>query len=67
MKGLGNGSWHAAGNRLFFRTAGFLWCIGDKSQVFVGPKNCPAEARVKYFFHHFEGGTPKCRLNAREK
>jgi hypothetical protein len=26
----GHSSWYAAGNRLFFRTSGYLWCIGEK-------------------------------------
>lgn len=35
-KAFGNSSWYAAGNRLFFRTPGYLWCIGDKTQPFNG-------------------------------
>ena len=43
----GHSSWYAAGNRLFFRTAGYLWCVGDPQQPFVPPKSCPAEARAR--------------------
>ncbi|MEI7834667.1 MAG: hypothetical protein WCJ56_15890, partial [bacterium] len=42
----GNSSWYAAGNRLFFRTEGHLWCIGDKTQPFVAPANCPEAAKI---------------------
>ncbi|MFC1462221.1 PQQ-binding-like beta-propeller repeat protein [Verrucomicrobiota bacterium] len=42
----GNSSWYAAGNRLFFRTAGHLWCIGDKSKRFRAPADMPAAARA---------------------
>jgi len=42
----GHASWYAAGNRLFFRTAGYLWCIGDKAQPFKAPTNCPEAAKI---------------------
>jgi outer membrane protein assembly factor BamB len=42
----GNSSFYASGNRVFFRTAGYLWCIGDPKAPFVGPKDCPADARA---------------------
>jgi len=41
-----NSSPSAQANRIFFRSRGILWCIGDKTQPFPVPKDCPAEARV---------------------
>ena len=37
-------SWYAAGNRLFFRTAGHRWCFGDPKQPFQAPSKMPVEA-----------------------
>jgi hypothetical protein len=37
----------AQANRLFWRSSGYLWCIGDPAQKFPAPKNCPLAARVK--------------------
>lgn len=37
----GHGSWYAAGNRVFFRTAGYLWCLGDPKVPFNGTKAKP--------------------------
>jgi len=42
----GNCSWYAAGNRLFYRTAGYLWCIGNPQQPFQASANCPPQAKV---------------------
>jgi hypothetical protein len=42
-----NSSPSAQANRIFFRSRGMLWCIGDPKQPFPTPKDCPAEARVK--------------------
>lgn len=35
-----------AANRMFFRTVGYLWCIGDPKDPWATPANCPPEARV---------------------
>jgi outer membrane protein assembly factor BamB len=40
------GSPSAQANRLFWRSQGYLWCIGDPKQPFPTPKNCPTQARV---------------------
>jgi hypothetical protein len=42
-----NSSPSVQANRLLYRSRGTLWCIGDKTQPFPAPRNCPAEARVK--------------------
>jgi hypothetical protein len=34
-------------NRMFHRTKGYLWCIGNPAEPFPVPKGCPAQARVK--------------------
>jgi hypothetical protein len=36
----------AQANRLFWRSQGYLWCIGDPTQKFPTPRNCPSEAKV---------------------
>lgn len=41
-----NGSPSAQANRLFWRSQGYLWCIGDPKEPFPAPKNCPDAARV---------------------
>jgi len=41
----GHSSWYAAANRLFFRTAGHLWCIGDPAQPFPASAKIPASAK----------------------
>jgi outer membrane protein assembly factor BamB len=41
-----NSSPSAQANRMFFRSRGMLWCIGDPKQPFPAPKGCPAEARI---------------------
>jgi hypothetical protein len=42
-----NGSPSAQANRLFWRSKGYLWCVGDPAQPFPTPGNCPARARVR--------------------
>jgi hypothetical protein len=42
-----NSSPSAQANRIFFRSRGMLWCMGDPKQPFPTPKDCPAEARVE--------------------
>ena len=42
-----NSSPSAQANRLFFRSRGLLWCIGDPKQPFPTPKDCPADAKVE--------------------
>jgi len=44
---ISNASPSAQANRLFFRTKGFLWCIGDPSQRFPVPADCPERGRVE--------------------
>jgi hypothetical protein len=34
-------------NRMFHRTKGYLWCIGNPAEPFPVPKGCPPHARVK--------------------
>lgn len=34
------------GNRMFFRTAGYLWCVGDRNEPWQSPTNAAAAARV---------------------
>ena len=34
-------------NRLFFRTVGYLWCVGDPAQPWPTPATAPASARVQ--------------------
>lgn len=41
-----NASPSAQANRIFHRTKGYLWCIGDPSQAFPVPKGCPPAGRV---------------------
>lgn len=36
----------AQANRLFARTKGYLWCIGDPNEKFPVPANCPPQGRV---------------------
>ncbi len=44
----GNSSWYASGNRLFFRTSGHLWCIGDSSQPYNwNPASRPADVTAQ--------------------
>jgi len=38
-------SFHA--NRMFFRTPGYVWCIGDPRTPMPIPRDLPAEARVR--------------------
>ncbi len=42
-----NGSPSARANRLFWRSKGYLWCVGDPNQKFPTPKDCPAAAKAK--------------------
>jgi len=42
-----NSSPSARANRLFMRTRGTLWCIGDNTKPFPIPKDCPEDAKVK--------------------
>lgn len=42
-----NASPSAQANRMFHRTKGYLWCIGNPAEPFPVPKGCPAHARVK--------------------
>ena len=42
-----NSSPSAQANRLFFRSRGMLYCIGDKTKPFPTPKDCPADAKVE--------------------
>jgi hypothetical protein len=42
-----NASPYAQANRLFFRTKGVLYCIGDPKQPFPVPKDCPPQGRVQ--------------------
>lgn len=44
---ISNASPAAQANRIFHRTKGFLWCLGDKAQPFPVPKDCPAAARAR--------------------
>ena len=41
-----HGSPCAQANRLFLRTKGYLWCIGDPKEPFPAPAGCPPEARA---------------------
>jgi hypothetical protein len=41
-----NASPAAQANRLFWRSHGYLWCIGDPKEPFPTPKDCPKEARA---------------------
>ena len=34
-------------NRMFFRTVGYLWCVGDPTQPWPTPHTAPADARVR--------------------
>jgi outer membrane protein assembly factor BamB len=34
-------------NRMFHRTKGYLWCIGNPAEPFLVPKGCPPHARVR--------------------
>lgn len=34
-------------NRMFFRTVGYLWCIGEAKEPWPTPSSAPAAARVK--------------------
>ena len=34
-------------NRMFFRTVGYLWCVGDPGEPWPTPKNAPEAAKVK--------------------
>jgi hypothetical protein len=42
-----NGSPSAQANRIFWRSRGYLWCLGDPKQPFPAPKDCPWQGRVK--------------------
>jgi outer membrane protein assembly factor BamB len=42
-----NASPSAQANRIFHRTKGYLWCIGDPKEPFPTPKDCPADARAR--------------------
>jgi hypothetical protein len=44
---MANGSPCAQANRLFMRTKGVLYCIGDPKEPFPVPKNCPPQGRVE--------------------
>jgi hypothetical protein len=37
----------AQANRIFMRTKGVLYCIGDPKQPFPVPKDCPPQGRVQ--------------------
>ena len=41
-----NASPSAQANRIFHRTKGYLWCIGDPKQRFPVPPNCPPQGRL---------------------
>ncbi len=49
-----NGSYHmqasgspvAHANRLFWRSPGYLWCVGDPTQIFPPNRNAPESARL---------------------
>ncbi len=41
-----NASPSAQANRLFWRSPGYLWCVGDPKQKFPTPKDCPQAAKV---------------------
>jgi outer membrane protein assembly factor BamB len=43
---MANGSPYAQANRIFMRTKGILYCIGDPKQPFPVPKDCPPQGRV---------------------
>jgi hypothetical protein len=44
-KTFGHSSFYAAGHRALFRTAGYLWCLGDPDQPFSGSApRAPAQA-----------------------
>ncbi len=34
-------------NRMFFRTVGYLWCVGDPSNAWQSPTNAPRRARIQ--------------------
>jgi hypothetical protein len=42
-----NGSPGAQANRIFWRSPGYLWCIGDKAKSFPVPKDCPPQGRLE--------------------
>jgi hypothetical protein len=44
---MSNGSPMFQANRMFFRTVGYLWCIGDPNEPWPTPLSAPAAARVK--------------------
>ena len=44
---ISNASPSAQANRLFFRTKGYLWCVGDPSQRFPVPRDCPPQGRAR--------------------
>jgi hypothetical protein len=35
------------GNRMFFRTVGYVWCVGDTDAAWQSPKSAPSSARVQ--------------------
>ena len=41
-----NASPSAQANRILYRARGVLWCIGDKTQRFPAPRDCPTQARA---------------------
>lgn len=38
---------YAQANRIFMRTKGILYCIGNPDEPFPAPRNCPPQGRVK--------------------
>ncbi len=43
---ISNASPSAQANRIFHRTKGYLWCIGNKAEPFPAPRGAPAASRV---------------------